>query len=310
MTPQPIILPGWSLAGGLLLLLLMGGASSWGIRRLVRGARQRRKGEPDWSLPQLDDATAGDSPIHRWEVRCKLVGMLGFAFLVVSLQDLRTAAAAGAIALSLLFVTRLPFDRSLARLLAMSGFLGMFLLVMPFSAPAHPGDILLQFGNLEPLPWNLRGLHKAATICLKACAVALLMEPLLATAPLTRTLQGLRRLGVPATIGQMLLLAHRYSYVFKHEAWRMATGMRLRGFQPGSNRRALGAYGNFLGMLFVRSFERTERVYDAMQARGYRDRFPEPEPQPATTKDLLLAGFFLLLGVALLLADRCYFSTF
>jgi cobalt/nickel transport system permease protein len=32
----------------------------------------------------------------------------------------------------------------------------------------------------------------------------------------------------------------------------------------------LRALASFLGMLFVRSFERTERVFDAMQARGYK----------------------------------------
>lgn len=307
MSPQPIILPGWSLACGLLLLIIMGGASAFGVRRLLRGTRQKREGEPDWSLPQLDGATSGDSAVHRWEVRCKLVGLFGFAFLIVAINGLLPALVACGIALLLVLSARLPFDRPLARLLAMSGFLGMLLLVMPFSAPGHPGDTLLQFGSFESLPWNLRGLHKALVICLKACAVALLMEPLLATAPLTRTLQALRRLGIPASIGQMLLLAHRYSYVFRHEAWRMATGMRLRGFQPGSGRRALGALGNYLGMLFVRSFERTERVYDAMQARGYHDRFPEPEPQAAKGKDLLLTGFFLLLGVCLLIADRLIF---
>ncbi|TYO99185.1 cobalt/nickel transport system permease protein [Geothermobacter ehrlichii] len=307
MNPEPVTLPGWSLAGILLTLLLLAAASAFGVRRLTRESGKRRDGEPDWSLPQIDAANDGGSPIHRWEVRCKLLGLLGFAFLVVAIENWQTAAAACGIAVSLIVAAGLPFDRALARLLAMSGFLGMFLLVMPFSAPAHPGDLLIRFDSLPSLTWNLRGLHRALVICLKASAVALLMEPLLATASLTRTLQGLRRLGMPAIFGQMLLLAHRYSYVFRHEAWRMATGMRLRGFRPGSSRRALGAYGNYLGMLFVRSFERTERVYDAMQARGYRDRFPEPEPQPARGRDLLLAGLFLLLGLGLLLADRLIF---
>jgi len=304
VNPGPLVLPGWSLAVILLPLLLSGVASAYGLRRLLRRNGRPEDGEPDWSLPQLDAAAGGDSPVHRWEVRCKLLGLLGFAFLVVSIEHWPAAATACGIAVVLILAAGLPFARSLARLLAMSGFLGMFLLVMPFSAPAHPGDLLVRFDGLPFLTWNLRGLQRALVICLKASAVALLMEPLLATAPLTRTLQGLRRLGMPALFGQMLQLAHRYSYVFRHEAWRMATGMRLRGFRPGSNRRALAAYGNYLGMLFVRSFERTERVYDAMQARGYRDRFPEPEPQPVTAKDLLLTGVFLLLGLGLLLADR------
>ncbi|GAB4183693.1 MAG: hypothetical protein Kow00100_24480 [Geothermobacteraceae bacterium] len=307
MNGATLILPAWYLALALLLLTATGLASALGIRRLMRGVRRRRQGEPDWSLPQLDGDSLGNSPFHRWEVRGKLVGLLGLAFFMVTLSSLTASLAAFSIALLIVLASRVPLERPLARLLAMSGFLGMFLLVMPFSAPPHPGDTLIRFAGLDSWAWNLRGLHKAATICLKAGAVALLMEPLLATAPLPVTLQGLHRLGLPAALGQMLLLAHRYSHVFRHEAWRMATGMRLRGFQPGSNRQALAAYGNYLGMLFVRSFERTERVYDAMQARGYRGRFPEPEPQQVQLRDLVLTGLFLLIGIALLVADRWCF---
>lgn len=307
MTETSIVVPTWYLAPALLFLGATGLASVLGIRRLMRGVRRRRQGEPDWSLPQLDETALGRSLLHRWEIRCKLIGLLALAFLMVALSSLTASFAAFFIALLIVLASRVPLERPLSRLLAMSGFLGMFLLVMPFSAPPHSGDVLIRFSGLHDWTWNLRGLHKAATICLKAGSVALLMEPLLATAPLPVTLQGLRRLGLPAALGQMLLLAHRYSHVFRHEAWRMATGMRLRGFIPGSNRRALSAYGNYLGMLFVRSFERTERVFDAMQARGYRGRFPEPDPQPVLARDLWLTGLMLLLGVGLMVADRWCF---
>ena len=123
--------------------------------------------------------------------------------------------------------------------------------------------------------FNLRGLGLAAAIAAKAVAIALLMEPLLATAPLPVTLHGLSRLGAPEMVGQMVLLSHRYLHVFRHEARRMTAGMRVRGFEKRTDVETLRAVANFLGMLFVRSFERTERVFDAMRARGYRGRFPD-----------------------------------
>ena len=72
----------------------------------------------------------------------------------------------------------------------------------------------------------------------------------------------------------MLLLSHRYIFVFLHEMTRMYRGMRVRGFVPGTDIATMNAMGNFLGMLFVRSFERTQRVYDAMLCRGYDGCFP------------------------------------
>jgi cobalt/nickel transport system permease protein len=57
-------------------------------------------------------------------------------------------------------------------------------------------------------------------------------------------------------------------------------------------------------MLFVRSFERTERVFDAMRARGYTGRFPEQADLRLRAMDLVGAGLWLTVGVVLLLYDR------
>jgi len=175
---------------------------------------------------------------------------------------------------------------------------------MPLTAVTRPGDTLLLFGSFDWLSFNLRGLQLALAIAGKACAVALLMEPLLATAALPRTVEGLIRLGVPEKVGQMILLAHRYVFVFLEEARRMSVGMQVRGFRRKSSVETLQVMGNFLGMLFVRSFERTHRVYAAMQARGYQGRFPAPFYFKVTAGDWLHASVWLLLGIGLVLFDR------
>jgi cobalt/nickel transport system permease protein len=237
-------------------------------------------------------------------VRFKLVALLGFALLVVATRSPWSALIAVVLAFAAVLLAQQPLLRSVKRLLAMSGFLGMFLLVMPLTVVSRPEDTLLVFAGLEFLPFNLRGLQLALAITGKACAVALLMEPLLATASLPRTVEGLTRLGVPEKVAQMILLAHRYIFVFLEEARRMKTGMQVRGFRARTNTETLQVTGNFLGMLFVRSFERTHRVYAAMQSRGYQGRFPAPFYFKITSSDWLHTGVWLLLGVALLIFDR------
>jgi cobalt/nickel transport system permease protein len=105
-------------------------------------------------------------------------------------------------------------------------------------------------------------------------------------------------------VGQMVLLSHRYLHVFRHEAERMAAGMRVRGFRKRTDLETLRAVANFLGMLFVRSFERTERVFDAMRARGYRGRFPPPAKLRMQKADIALAFAWLAIGAALVAYDR------
>jgi len=300
---QIIQLPLTVLWGGILLLVICWWLALRSIKKLLR-SEQPRPLERDWSVPVIDADAEGDSLFHRWDVRFKLVALFGFALLVVATRSPWSALIAMVISLTAIFIARLPLQRSLRRLLAISGFLTMFLLIMPLTAVTRPGDTLLLFGELDWLSFNLRGLQLALAIAGKACAIALLMEPLLATASLPRTLEGLTRLGVPEKVAQMILLAHRYIFVFLEEARRMNTGMQVRGFQRRCNVATLQVMGNFLGMLFVRSFERTYRVYDAMLARGYQGRFPAPFYFKVTAGDWLHAAVWLLLGIGLLLFDR------
>ena len=297
-----IALPAWQFTALLLSPLAVLAGAGAGLRRLVR-RRTLPDQDRDWSVPPLADA-AGETLFHRWDIRCKLTALILYSFLVASLERLPPALAAVGISALALVLARSSLARALMRLLAITGFLAMFLVAMPLSAPAHPGDTLLVAEGADWLAFNLRGLHKALAITAKAAAIALLMEPLLTTAPLPVTLHGLTKLGVPDMAGQMILLSHRYLHVFRHEAERMAAGMRVRGFRKRTDLETLRAVANFLGMLFVRSFERTERVFDAMRARGYRGRFPAPAELRMRPADLFLALAWLAAGAALVGYDR------
>lgn len=289
-------IPPWRLLLVPLLLLV--------LAVMVTGLRRQAQGdENDLFLPAMETGTKA-SPFHRWDVRCKLLTLLTYAFCVASLRNLPPALLAGMVSLLALFVAGISWQRIALRLLGVGGFFGMLLVVMPFSVPPHPGDRLLILAGLENWAFNLRGLNLALTIAVKGLAVALLSEPLLATAPLPVTLQGLRRLGAPEIVGQMVLLSHRYLHVARQEARRMLNGMRVRGFRRRMCLVDLRALGNFIGMLFVHSFERTERVFSAMQARGYRGSLPEPVALRIMPADLWLSGFWTTLGVLLLIFDR------
>ncbi len=280
---------------------LLWAAAAWLRRRAYQ--RSTPGEEPDWSIPPLPQAGAV-SLLHRWDVRVKIITILSYSFMIAALRHPAPAVAAIIVSLLVVAVAKTPPAKVLLRLLAISGFLGMFLVVMPLSIPDRSGDTVLIFNGWSWLGFNLRGLQLAATIAAKAVAITLLMEPLIATAPLPVTLYGLARLGAPDLIGQMVLLSYRYLHVFRHEARRMSAGMQVRGFRKRSNLQTLRAVANFLGMLFVRSFERTERVFDAMRARGHRGRFPEPAPLHLRGTDLILMAAWLAVGVMLISYDR------
>jgi cobalt/nickel transport system permease protein len=68
----------------------------------------------------------------------------------------------------------------------------------------------------------------------------------------------------------MTLLAYRYLFEIGGDLRRMETAMRLRGFGAnGFSTRGLGILASLAGSILVRSYERSDRVYNAMMLRGY-----------------------------------------
>lgn len=278
----------------------IGGCASVVAHYLRKALRSQGDGMP----PAIDGIASGNSLFHRWDPRFKVSALLIYAFLVASLKSPEAAAGAAAISLMANLLARIPLTETLRRITALAGFLGMFLLIMPLTAPVKADDTVLIFGNLSILPFNLRGLVLATVIVCKAVAIALLTAPMAATAPLSATVQGLTRMGVPPQVGQMVLLAHRYIFVFFKEAQRMMTGMKVRGFRQKTGIRTLKTMAHFLGMLFVRSFERTHRVHEAMLSRGFQGTFPNYHEFRAIPLDWCLAGFWLCTGGVMLGLDR------
>jgi cobalt/nickel transport system permease protein len=290
-------------AGLLFLAIFLSGLS---IVLLARKWNREpdRGAAPDWSIPTIDAYADTPSFFHNWDPAVKIGSLFPYCFLVVSLKSLFWCAVALIVSLLALLFSNIPWQRGLRRLTAMSGFLLMFLLIVPFTSPAKPGETLILLPMLHSLPFHLNGFYLALTIVLKAFAIALMMEPMLGTSSLPITLQGLVRLGVPSTIIQMILLTHRYIFVFQQEIIRMYRSMRVRGFTARTDFTTMKTMGNFFGMLFISSFDRTQKVYEAMLCRGYQGSFPTFSLPQTRREDLAKGGLWIMIGILLLVFDR------
>ena len=298
-----IPLSAWLPFVGGAICLLLAAVGLWAISRRS-SASQQAPHEKDWSLPAVDRFTDRDSPFHRWDPRIKIAAAIIYWFCVASLTQASLIGVALVISLAAVVAARVPLHAALRRIAALAGFLGMFLVVMPLTVAAKPGDLIVMLDPFSFLHFNLRGFLLAVKIGGKASAIALMMDPVFGTSPFAATMEGLAGIGIPRKVCEMLMLVHRYIFVFQTEAKRMITGMRVRGFSPGTNLETLASTGNFLGMLFIRSFERTEGVYEAMLARGYQGRLPGHPPLRASAKDWLLGFFWVLFGLFLIAVNQ------
>jgi cobalt/nickel transport system permease protein len=112
------------------------------------------------------------------------------------------------------------------------------------------------------------GLVAAAGLVTKATLGVLASLLLAATTDPRDLLAGLERLRVPTQLVQIMGFMVRYLDVVTDELGRMRTARESRGF-TARNPRHWPVLGRSVGALFIRSFERGERVHLAMIARGY-----------------------------------------
>jgi cobalt/nickel transport system permease protein len=113
----------------------------------------------------------------------------------------------------------------------------------------------------------------ATKIALKANAIVLALMALLGTMEITVVGHALSHLRVPDKLNHLLLFTIRYIDVLRREYQRLAAAMKIRGFRPRMSRHAYRTYGYLVGMLLVRSVDRSERIMAAMKCRGFRGRF-------------------------------------
>jgi cobalt/nickel transport system permease protein len=142
----------------------------------------------------------------------------------------------------------------------------VFAAMMPFIVRGPEVEVL-GIGLSEP------GLLAAWGLAAKGTLGVLASLTLAATTEPVAVLAGLQRLRVPDLIVQIMGFMIRYLSVVTGDLQRMLTAMRSRGVDPRSPRH-WPALARTLGALFVRSYERGERVHLAMLSRGYDGRLP------------------------------------
>ncbi|MFN8194513.1 MAG: cobalt ECF transporter T component CbiQ [Nocardioidaceae bacterium] len=210
----------------------------------------------------------GHSPLHRAPGHLKLVALLAFMLLVVATPRTWFPAFGGYLAalLVVVAVSRVPVGYLLRRLVVELPFV-VFAVLMPFVATGPRVDVL-------GLELSRSGLLAAWALLAKGTLGVLASLTLAATTEPDEVLRGLQRLRMPSLVVQIMGLMIRYLDVVTAELGRMLVALRSRGCDPRSPRH-WPTLARSLGALFVRSYERGERVHLAMLSRGYTGTMPD-----------------------------------
>jgi len=209
----------------------------------------------------------GGSFVHGLDPRVRVLAA-GALSVGVALTGRWSAAFLGlAAGAGLVTVARVPTRAVARRLVSLNAFMLLLVALLPLAVPGEP---VLRFGGLSV---SREGLGQAGAIALKANAIVLLLTALLSTLELMTFGRALTALHVPNKLIHLYVFTVRYIDVLHHEYERLRRAMRVRCFRPRVSMHTYRSVGYLVGMLLVKSFDRSERIVAAMKCRGFAGRF-------------------------------------
>ena len=250
-----------------------------------------------------------DSRLHRLDPRVKVTVTVLFILSNALLPD-GAWSAFGFAWLLLLWANHLSslgMDFSFRR-----SFLALPFALAAISAIFSPlGSPLAEWhlGPLALIPTDY-GLIKFASILVRSWLSVQAAILLVATTRFPDMIHAFEHLHVPAILTTIVAFLYRYLFVLTDEVMRLLRARESRSAASPAGRSGRSVVwrakvtGNMAGQLFLRSYERSDRIYNAMLARGYAGQLRTLNPHVMKSSDWMFAALFIILIFFLQLIGR------
>ncbi|MFH1226636.1 MAG: cobalt ECF transporter T component CbiQ [Planctomycetota bacterium] len=249
----------------------------------------------------IDAYSKRDNFLHRLDPRTKIILFIGFVILIVLTppKQFVTFGQYGLLIIGLILLSRIPAWFYISRALLVLPFVLMIVIFVPFLKEGQTAfQIDLWFTQARV---TYEGLMVCWNVLAKSVSSVLLMTLLIATTPFNDILHGLAHLRVPRILITLVSFMYRYLFVLLDETERMQHARISRWF-GGYVWRQIKVIGNMIGLLFIRSYERSERIYASMLARGFDGHIRRIDNHKFRIADaifVLIVVFLLLLIVTM-----------
>lgn len=244
----------------------------------------------------IDKYSDIDSYIHSLDPRIKLVSTLMFILFVIFTKptSFLSFALYALFIFILILLSKISFGFVFRQSLVIIPFVLMVAAFIPFFKEGQVAGGY-SFGTLH-LTVTYDGLMIFWNVLIKAYLSILCMIVLVASTKFSNLLKAFENMKCPRLITMIISFMYRYIYVLADELMRMKRAKDSRSSSGAKKLYHLKTLANMIGVLFIRAYERGERVYLAMCARGFNGKI-------RTLKDFKLkkADFCFLLIVTTLL---------
>ena len=211
-----------------------------------------------YSLEQL---SAQDTVVHRLHPLGKIFCSFVFIITVISFDrfDFSRLIPFVFFPAILIPLSQTPFKIVFKRLLIVLP----FCLFIGISNILIERDIAFTFGNISVS----YGVLSFFSIIFRACLCITAVIILIASTSFFNLTSQLRKLHIPEIFIIMFEMTYRYIGVLFNETASLQTAYNLRS--AGKKGIVIRHAGAFIGSLLLRSFDRADHIYSAMQCRGY-----------------------------------------
>lgn len=242
----------------------------------------------------------GNSFLHRVDPRIKIIGAICYITTIALINSYISLICACLFSLALLIVARLPLLAVIKRILLVNGFTLFLWITLPLT---YGGDHSYHFWSLT---LSQEGIDLAARITLKTNTIILAIIALLTTSTIAHLGSALDRMRFPKKICFLLLYSYRYIFVIHQEYLRLLRAAKMRSFTPKTNLHTYKTYAYLFGMTLVKSYNRAQRVHQAMLLRGFNGRLVSLYRYDIGKTDIFFLCILILANFSIILITLVY----
>jgi cobalt/nickel transport system permease protein len=231
------------------------------LRDLMEGAE---------SLVYVEDLSEKKGLMQAINPLAKLVAIVGMIIASLFITNLTVLLVICIIPLVFAVSSRVPLKQFFLRTAMITLFAAVLSILTLFMTPGT-AVWAASIGGLN-LSITIEGILRAGVFTVRVwfCVASLIM--LVLSTGFDKTIKLLATIKVPSVVIQLFSLTYRYFFVSIEEAQSVLIAKEARTYvhKRNLNMQSLKDLGSIIASLFIRTYERSERVYLAMKARGFQ----------------------------------------
>jgi len=237
----------------------------------------------------LEYQSSIQSAMHSWDARWKLFVLGAGIFTAASVQKIYSIIIIVLLSITVVILSKIPIKIFIKSLKAPFIFL---IIMFPVIAITSGGETLYSFGVITVYK---TGLITGGIIAVRALSIISVSIIIFSTTKLNVLVKAMNFYKIPASFCAILIFTYRYIFLYFENLEKLLLAAKLRGYRLTKGIKHIDKTVNILVTLLIRSYEQSDRIYYAMQLRGFSGSFPIAHTFSTHWTDILKSVIFLLL---------------